>query len=274
MPEGPEIKRAADKLAAVIQNESALLVEFAFPHLQQQAGRLTGQTIHKVESRGKAMLIHFANVQTIYSHNQLYGKWAILEQDERPHPSLQVRIAIHTKQKVAVLYSASEIEVLPTTGIYKHPYIAKLGVELLAEAITQMDVLTQISQPRFARKNLAAILLDQTFLAGIGNYLRSEILFFARIHPEARMAELTPAQRLALAKAAINITRQSYRTAGITNSLVVANRLKAAGQSFEQYRHWVFDREGGDCYRCQSQIVRANVSGRGLYWCSHCQSRG
>ena len=152
MPEGPEIKRAADKLAAVIQNKPALLVEFAFPHLQQQAGMLTGQTIRKVESRGKAMLIHFANIQTIYSHNQLYGKWAILEQNEWLRPSLQVRIAIHTKQKVAVLYSASEIEVLPTTHIYKHPYIAKLGVELLAKAITQMDVLTQINQPRFARK--------------------------------------------------------------------------------------------------------------------------
>lgn len=272
MPEGPEIKRAADKLAAVIQNEPALLVEFAFPHLQQQAGMLTGQTIRKVESRGKAMLIHFANVQTIYSHNQLYGKWAILEQDERPHPSLQVRIAIHTQRKIAVLYSASEIEVLPTAQFTEHPYIAKLGVELLAEATTQMDVLTQINQPRFARKNLAAILLDQTFLAGIGNYLRSEILFVARIYPESRIAELTPAQRLVLAQAAINVIRQSYRTAGITNSLVIAKRLKAAGKLFGQYRHWVFDREGGDCYRCQSQIVRANFSGRGLYWCPHCQA--
>ena len=273
MPEGPEIKRAADKLAAVIQNEPALLVEFAFPHLQQQAMMLTGQTIHKVESRGKAMLIHFANEQTIYSHNQLYGAWAILGQDERPRPSLQVRIAIHTQRKIAVLYSASEIEVLPTARFTEHPYIAKLGVELLAEATTQMDVLTQINQPCFARKNLAAILLDQSFLAGIGNYLRSEILFFARIHPEARIAELAPARRLALAQAAIDITRLSYRTVGITNSLAIANRLKAAGKSFGQYRHWVFDREGGDCYRCQCQIARVNVSGRGLYWCSNCQLR-
>ena len=136
-----------------------------------------------------------------------------------------------------------------------------------------MDVLTQINQPRFARKNLAAILLDQSFLAGIGNYLRSEILFFARIHPEARIAELAPARRLALAQAAIDITRLSYRTVGITNSLAIANRLKAAGKSFEQYRHWVFDREGGDCYRCQCQIARVNISGRGLYWCSNCQLR-
>ena len=273
MPEGPEIRRAADKLAAVIQNEPALLVEFAFPHLQQQAGNLTGQTIHKVESRGKAMLIHFANEQTIYSHNQLYGKWAILEQNEQPRPSLQVRIAIHTRRQVAVLYSASEIEVLHTARFTEHPYIAKLGVELLAEATTQMDVLTQINQPCFARKNLAAILLDQSFLAGIGNYLRSEILFFAKIHPESRISELTPARRLALAKAAIDVTQQSYRTAGITNNLAVANRMKAAGKSFGQYRHWVFDREGGDCYRCQNKIARMNVSGRGLYWCSNCQLR-
>ncbi len=271
MPEGPEIKRAADKLAGAIQGERALLVEFAFPKLQPHAPLLTGQRILRVEPRGKAMLIHFANHQSVYSHNQLYGEWAILQHGELPRASLQLRLAIHTRRNIAALYSASAIEVWPTMFIKEHPYIAKLGVELLAKGVTQQDVLAQINQPRFACKSLAGLLLDQGFLAGLGNYLRSEILFVARLHPSKRLAELSAAQRVALAQAAFELTHQSYRTAGITNSLSIANRMKAAGDSFSSYRHWVFDRDGENCHACGGEIKRIDISGRGLYWCPHCQ---
>lgn len=273
MPEGPEIKRAADQLARAIQGQPALLVEFAFPQLQSQALLLTGQLIQCVEPRGKAMLIHFANHRSIYSHNQLYGEWAILEHGEPPRTSVQLRIAIHTQRNIAVLYSASSIEVWPTVRIKEHPYIARLGVELLAVGITQKEVLAQINQPRFARKSVAGLLLDQGFLAGIGNYLRSEILFVARIHPDVRLSALSAAQRATLAKAAFDLTHQSYQTSGITNDLCIANRMKAAGDSFSRYRHWVFDRDGESCHVCCNAIRRIDVSGRGLYWCPHCQSQ-
>ncbi len=183
MPEGPEIKHSADELATALVGERAQLVEFAFPHLIAHGTRMHAQTIIGVEPRGKAMLTHFSHGQTIYSHNQLYGQWRVLKRGEEPQPRLQIRLAIHTDAVVAVLYSASDISVWARERIDAHPYIAKLGVELLAESTRLADVLAQINDPRFARKSLAALLLDQAFLAGIGNYLRSEILFVARIHP-------------------------------------------------------------------------------------------
>ena len=272
MPEGPEIRLAADLLDRTLRGRRAHLVEFAFPHLQAHGRNLQHQTVVGVEPRGKAMLTHFANRRTIYSHNQLYGEWAVLERGQMPRPNLQIRLAIHTDEAIAVLYSASEIEVWKSAEVHAHPYIAKLGVELLDAATTIDTVLAQIDNPRFARKGLAGLLLDQGFLAGIGNYLRSEILFVARIHPAARIHDLTRAQRSALASAAYELTHQSYRTRGITNDLALAKRLKTAGVSFGRYRHWVFDRAAEPCHQCGTRIERIELAGRGLYWCAQCQA--
>ena len=273
MPEGPEIRRAADRLKRVLDGRTALTVRFAaekFPALQRFSRRLSGRTVRLVEPRGKAMLTHFDNGLTIYSHNQLYGEWAIFK-GAAPASHLQTRLAITTATHSAILYSASEIEVLSTDAVGTHPYIAKLGVELLDPNVTPGDVQAQVDNRRFARRNLAALLLDQSFLADIGNYLRSDILFAAGLHPGVRIAGLAPAQRMALAQAALDLTRRSYRTRGITCDPVLAQQLKAQGQRFSQYRHWVFDRAGEPCHLCGHTIRRLEVSGRGLYLCEHCQ---
>jgi endonuclease VIII len=272
MPEGPEIKRAADVLAGAISQQRALLVEFAFPHLARRADELSGFLVTGIEPRGKAMLTHFDNGLSIYSHNQLYGQWRILAHGQAPDPRLQVRLAIHTAGCVAVLYSASEIAIWPRAALPSHPYIARLGTELLAAAITENEVLAQINDARFARRRLAALLLDQGFLAGVGNYLRSEILFVARIHPEKRVADLSMLQRRKLAAAALHLARQSYRTDGITNDESLARTLRARGWPYSRYRHWVFDRGGEACHVCANAITRIEAGGRGLYWCPHCQA--
>ena len=272
MPEGPEIKRSADELAAVLSGKRARLVEFAFPHLVPHASTMRGEMVTGIEPRGKAMLTHFNHGVTIYSHNQLYGQWRVLKRDQAPQPGLQIRMAIHTDDAVAVLYSASDISVWPSTRITEHPYISKLGVELLGASTTLADVLAQINAIRFARKSLAALLLDQGFLAGIGNYLRSEILFVAHVPPNVRIADLSESRRAALAAAALDLTRQSYQTRGVTNDMAIARRLKSQGASYAKYRHWVFDRAGETCHVCAGVIERIDISGRGLYWCTRCQA--
>ena len=273
MPEGPEIRRAADRLKRVLEGRTAITVRFAadkFPALQAAGRRLSGRMIRLIEPRGKAMLTHFDNQQTIYSHNQLYGEWAVFK-GNAPPSHRQTRLTIITATHTAVLYSASDIEVRKTREINAHPYIARLGVELLDPAVTPAGVLAQINQPRFARRNLAALLLDQGFLAGVGNYLRSDILFEARLHPDVRIAALTAPQRKALAGDALELTRRSYRTRGVTCDPVLAQQLKAQGLPYGQYRHWVFDRAGAPCRRCGQTIIRIDTGGRGLYLCEHCQ---
>jgi endonuclease-8 len=270
MPEGPEIRRAADALEKVLAGRRALEVSFAFARLKRFEAELTGRKITGVAPRGKAMLIHFAGGLSIYSHNQLYGEWTVYP-GAPPDSHLQQRLVIRTSAGTAVLYSASEISVQRTGELAHHPYIVRLGLDLLGADATPAAVLAQVKQPRFARRRLAGLLLDQGFLAGLGNYLRSEILFAASLHPDLVLGDLSAAQHGLLARTALAITRRAYRTAGVTNALLLARRLKARGLSFREYRFAVFERTGAPCYVCGTTIRRLE-RGRAVFICPHCQA--
>lgn len=227
--------------------------------------------MNAVGPRGKAMLLHFAGDLTLYSHNQLYGRWAVHHAGDHPLAGLQVRVALHVPQAVAVLYSASEIAVLSPAELERHPYLVKLGIELLDPLTTPEAVRQQLDVPHFARKRLGDLLLDQGFLAGTGNYLRSEILFLARLDANIRLCDLGPDDKDRLAHAALDLTRQSYRTAGVTNDPARAEAARRAGADFEAYRFRVFAREGLACHECGSVVHRREVTGRGWFYCSTCQ---
>jgi endonuclease-8 len=271
MPEGPEIRRAADRVARALAGRVAVEVEFAPARLRCWNAVLSGRRVDAVEARGKALLTHFAGGLTVYSHNQLYGVWRVVKPGRVPATARELRLAIRAREAWALLYSASEIEVLPRERLAAHPYLAKLGVELLAVGTTLATVRAALDEPRHARRSLAALLLDQGFLAGVGNYLRSEILHVAGLPPEARLAGLDSTARDRLARAAFQLTRQSYRTRGITNELERAARLKAQGLPFGRYRHRVFDRAGEPCWDCGDVVRRRDVAGRAVFVCAGCQ---
>jgi endonuclease-8 len=273
MPEGPEMRRAADALDKVLRGEQIRHAWFKFPRLAEAARRFEGQRVDGVEARGKALIVCFEDGSAVYTHNQLYGKWLVGPTGQRPDTTRDLRFALETDRHAALLYSASDIELLRTDELGQHPYISRLGVELLARGTTVDAVLAQVEDPRFARRPLGALLLDQGFLAGVGNYLRSEILFVSGLHPDAKPATLGAAQRRRLAQAALSITRRAYRTGGITSSPSLAARLRREGVSRGQYRHFVFARQGTDCHRCGTpdSVHRIVHGGRQLYLCSVCQ---
>lgn len=273
MPEGPEIQLAADAVAAAIVGRSTTAVCFAFDPLKKYEERLTGVVVTAVQARGKAMLTRFANGWNIYSHNQLYGKWLVRDAYDFPDTTWQLRLAIHNEEKSALLYSASDIAVLQYGELDSHPFLSKLGPDLLDIAVTVPQVAARFVADNFRRRRLTSLLLDQGFLAGLGNYLRSEVLFVSRVHPSLRPMDCTDAQIDALAEAAVSLTRQSYQTRGITNDLALAEKLKEEGQSYREYRFLVFDRDGRPCYNCGTAISKDNIGGRRLYYCPTCQAK-
>ena len=271
MPEGPEIRRAADELGRALVGRVAERVEFLLPRLAAHGARLTGQRIVAVTPRAKAMLIRFSGGQTLYSHNQLYGRWQVTRAGREPATARALRVAIANDRHVARLYSATDIDVLEDDGLAVHPYLAKLGVDLLDPLTTVETVRAAAAEPRFQRRSLAGLLLDQGFYAGLGNYLRSEILYVTGLRHEERLGSLTMAVRQRLADTALALTRQAYRTRGVTNDLERAAGLKARGVPFAAYRHHVFARDGEPCWACGETVLRTDVAGRGIYYCPTCQ---
>ena len=271
MPEGPEIRRAAMRIDKVLRGREAEIVDFAQPHLRRYGSVLSGQQIDWVSSRGKALLTRFSNGLTLYSHNQLYGRWYIVRRDQLPATNRTLRVAIHTATQSALLYSASDIEVLTPETLPLQKYLARLGPDALDDRVHWRDIAALLKSPQFRRRTLAALYLDQGFVAGIGNYLRSEILFEARVNPFDRPCDLTRGQLGRLARATLDLTRQSLATAGITNKPSRVARARRAGLSRRHYRFAIFDRQGEACFGCKNPVQRLDVSGRRIYMCRTCQ---
>ena len=135
------------------------------------------------------------------------------------------------------------------------------------------EIRRRLEDQRFHRRNLAALYLDQAFLAGVGNYLRSEILFSARLHPAARPRDLDRADLQRLARATLTIGRRAYELKGVTVTPRLMQSLKRAGQSYRQYRHWVFARHDQPCRRCETRVERELFAGRAVFYCPHCQAQ-
>ncbi len=271
MPEGPEIRRARDELAAAIEGRVARRVLFHLPALAPWKGQLDGRQLTAVECRGKAMLTHFDNGLSIYSHNQLYGRWLVVPSGKPPETARQLRLAIHCDEYWALLYSASDIEVWPREKLPEHPFLKKLGPDVLDKATTRQAVHERLRSSRFRGRQLGAFLTDQSFVAGLGNYLRCEILHCSGLHPATRPRELDDERLQQLATTLLRLPRQSYETGGITNDLDRARQLMDAGASFEDARFHVFRRAGLPCYRCGTAIIQTRQGGQTCYLCPHCQ---
>jgi endonuclease-8 len=269
MPEGPEIRRAADIVEAALKNRTLTGVFFAFDHLKRYEKDLKASTILGLETRGKAILTHTDRGLSIYSHNQLYGRWMVSKAGQVPKSNRQLRLALHNIKNSAWLYSASDIAVMETSELLRHPFLARIGPDIMSASLKQ--VMVQLNDPRFRRRRLGQLLLDQAFLAGVGNYLRSEALHVAGIHPLARPGDCGKKELKALGEAILALARRSYEHNGVTNDLAQASSLKAAGIPRREYRHWVFSREGRECFRCSGLITKIPVASRRLYLCSHCQ---
>lgn len=271
MPEGPEIRRAADRIAKVLVGEPVVDVRFGLPPLKRFERKLQGATVTAVDTRGKALLTRFDCGLTIYSHNQLYGRWYVMRKPRMPKTARSLRLALHTETHSALLYSASDIDVLNGQQLQSHPFLQRLGPDILDAELTAEQIVERLLRPQFQRRAVGALYLDQHFLAGNGNYLRSEILWSAHICPRRRPIDLSATELTQLASETLTISRRSYRTRGVTVVPRLAKSLKATGCSFGQYRFAVFGREEQPCHRCNARIDRRTMGSRNLFVCPTCQ---
>lgn len=262
MPEGPEIRRAADSLEAAVKGEPLTDVWFAFPQLQVYQAQLVGQRITHIETRGKALLTHFSGGLTLYSHNQLYGVWRVVAAGEQPVSNRVLRVRLQTAEKAILLYSASDIAILTPEQLASHPFLLRVGPDVLDMTLTAESVKARLLSARFRRRQFSALLLDQAFLAGLGNYLRVEILWQVGLSGRHNASALDDKQLDALAHALLDIPRLSYHTRGRVDE----NKHHGALFHFK-----VFHRDGEICERCGGIIEKTMLASRPFYWCPGCQ---
>jgi formamidopyrimidine-DNA glycosylase len=125
-----------------------------------------------------------------------------------------------------------------------------------------------IAQTRSRRARIKALLLDQSFLRGVGNIYADEGLWRAKIHPARLASSLSAGQAKTLHRTMRTVLQKAIAMHGSS----ISDFLDADGEpGWYQRQHRVYDREGRPCNRCGSVIRRMIVAGRSSYFCPTCQ---
>lgn len=139
-----------------------------------------------------------------------------------------------------------------------------LGPDLLDEAAWEAIV------ARRSGRAVKAVLLDQGFVAGIGNYMADESLFAARVHPRMSWDDLARGDRIRVLDAARTCALRMLDAGGVSLSdYRTPDGSLAAGQDLLV----CYGRAGRPCERCATPLARGVVAGRGTTWCPTCQVR-
>lgn len=217
-----------------------------------------GRRIRKISRRGKFIVFELSE-GFLLVHLGMTGK-LLTGSDVTKHTHV-----IFTLDRGMLLYNDSRqfgrvqfSESLPDR-------VGKLGPEPLSIGF---DEFFQILRER--KSQMKSLLLNQRFLAGIGNIYADESLFRAGIHPRASSSTVSKARARKLHTAIRQVLDAAIRAKGSSISDYVDSKGKRG--SF-QHEHLVYRRTGDPCVKCGAPIRRTLVAQRGTHYCSKCQAR-
>lgn len=258
MPEGDTIHRAARLLGGALTGQVILRYWAYRPQLL--APRRDGHTVIQVEARGKNLLIHFDDQRALYSHMKMTGAWHVYAPGEAwRRPEAHARVIIEVEARVAVCFNAPTLELLTPPELLRHPTLANLGPDLLADPVDVAGMLARLAL--HPERPLGDAVMDQTILAGIGNVYKSEMLFLARLSPFTPVGAVPQEKLQQLIEATAAMMRRNLGPGHRTTRTSPGSAV------------WVYERSGQPCLRCRTRIQmrRQGELGRSTYFCPRCQ---
>lgn len=222
------------------------------------AERVIGQRIEDIHRRGKFIVIQLSK-DVLLIHLRMSGD-LIVEPTNLPishHYRLVLgldnerRLSFNDPRKFGRVWLTSEPESV----------LGKLGPEPLDEQFSPRELYDRLQSKH---RQLKPLLIDQSFLAGIGNIYADEALHLAGLHPLTKSDTITPEQSDLLWSSIRQVLKEGIRRNGA--SIDWAYR----GGDFQNYFR-VYQRTGEACYRCGSTIQRLVVGQRGTHFCPYCQ---
>jgi formamidopyrimidine-DNA glycosylase len=159
------------------------------------------------------------------------------------------------------------IQLSSTKDLNKVKGLKDLGPEPLEREFSRDFLRRELKRKRTRIKPL---LLDQTFVAGLGNIYVDEALYRARLHPERLACTLSPREIANLYHAIVEVLQEGIENRGTSMRDYVDGDGRAG--SYQELLQ-VYNREGEKCRRCGSTIERIKVGGRSSYYCPACQKQ-
>jgi len=265
MPELPEVETFVRQLKPVLVGKKILSADLhwnrtlATPSPKKFREQIKGQKIMDVSRRAKYLNIQLKDFNFLI-HLRMSGDLLIknstigLEKHDRLVLKLSGNKSLvfnDTRKFGRVWLTANQEDVL-----------GKLGPEPFSKEFTSQWLYNALNNKK---RQLKPLLLDQTFLAGLGNIYADEALHMAKLHPVAASDSVTAKQAEALHEAIRKVLKAGIRRNGA--SIDWAYR----GGQFQNYFR-VYDREGTACPVCGTEIQKLIVGQRGTHVCPNCQT--
>ena len=281
MPELPEVQTIVDELKKTVKNRQIVDLWTDWPKYRPIRHHVAGKKILDVERRGKNILFSLSDNHLLLVHQKmsghlLVGKWKSVKGiwvstipgpllEDRNNQYIRLIFFLDNGKMLALsdLRRFAKILCGPKNIILNLPDIKDLGPEALSLS-------EKVFIELFKKKKgiLKSVLMNQNFIAGIGNIYSDEIVWLAKIHPQKRIEKLTLKNLKDLYRAMIKILLKA---------------LKLRGTSIDDYRtangergrydlvRYVYQREGKPCQRCGTLIKRIKIGGRSAHFCPKCQ---
>lgn len=270
MPELPEVETIARKLKPGLVGRQILSADvrwgrtLALPSLRKFKQQIQGQEILDVGRRAKYLILHLSSLRepqgstfNLLVHLRMTGD--LLIKDGPIKPELHDRLIIKLSGDRSLVFNDARkfgrVWLTPTP----EEVLGKLGPEPLESQFTVEWLHAALHNKR---RQLKPLLLDQTFLAGLGNIYSDEALHMAKIHPLAASDSITAKQAEALHEAIHSVLREGIQRNGASFDWVYRGG---------EFNFRVYGRTGEKCPVCGAAIKRIIVGQRSTHYCPRCQ---
>jgi endonuclease-8 len=262
VPEGDSVWKVARQLDAALKGRRLTNGELRVGSLV--GAELAGVTVLENDTHGKHLLTRFDHGWTLHTHLRMDGSWTVVrpgrQLPRQLDPDIRVLLAVEDGPTAYGLL-IPVVELLRTTS--EHEAVGYLGPDPLRDDWDLEQAVARIRTD--PDRPIAAALLDQRGMAGLGNLWVNELCFLRGVSPWTPVGEV---DIMAMVRLAVRTLRHSAKVPGAYQVTTGRNRR---GED-----HWVAGRAHQPCRRCRTLIrVQAEVTGdpdqRRTWWCPRCQ---
>lgn len=273
MPELPEVETiVSDLISSGVEGRTVVRVRGDWPPLtaplsvRQISARLGGERIRSLRRRGKYILMEFDR-QVLLLHLRMSGRINLAAKDDilSPYEHLVVELddgrelRLHDTRKFGRVWLVADAETV----------VGKLGVEPLGPNFSLAWLRAGLQR---RNRMIKPLLLDQEFIAGLGNIYVDESLWTAGIHPQRRSGSVSDCEARKLRYAIPKVLRMGLKNGGTSLGSGYGNYSSLSGrQGGNQNSLKVYGRTGLPCPQCGMRIERIIVAQRSTHLCPFCQ---
>lgn len=266
MPELPEVQTVLDTLRYQIKDREIIDIEVIYkPIIASDINeflKLKGQHFRDFKRRGKYLLFVMDDV-ILLSHLRMEGKYFLMEHDEPigKHQHVIFKLDNGKDLRYNDVRKFGRMEILPKD--YDLSKLKNLGPEPFSEDFSYSYVKNYLAN---VHKPIKEVLLNQSFVAGIGNIYADEICSAIKINPLTKASDLNEKDINNLIESTRLILNEAIEAGGTTIRSYTSS-LGVSGRFQLNLRVHTLKK----CPLCHSDIIKIRVGGRGTYYCPICQ---